>query len=74
MALGMEHDQGTGQGLLLEGRARPQPERALPDTDLRPLRMLVVRRRQVVAMCAQEKARLDSAPTAMRPHIQAHLD
>ena len=50
------------------------PVRPLPDADLRALRALVVRRRQVVAMCAQEKTRLDTTAAAMQPHIQAHLD
>ncbi len=50
------------------------PVRPLPDADLRALRALVVRRRQVVAMCAQEKTRLDTTAAAMRPHIQAHLE
>ncbi len=50
------------------------PVRPLPDADLRALRAVVVRRRQVVAMCAQEKTHLDTTPAAMRPHIQAHLD
>ena len=35
------------------------PMRPLPDTDLRALRAVVVRR-QVAAMCAQEKTRLES--------------
>lgn len=40
---------------------------------LRALRA-IVGRRQAVAMCAQEKSRLDGAPTDMQPCIRVHLE
>ena len=57
----------------MAAKLRP-PVRPLPDTDLRDLRALVVRRRPVTAIRAQEKTRLDTTPAAMRLPIQAHLD
>ena len=50
------------------------PVRPLPEADLRALRAVVVRRRQVAAMCAQEKTRLDSAPPDTQPRIRTHLE
>ena len=50
------------------------PVRPLPDADLRALRAVVVRRRQVAAMGAQEKTRLDGAPPDLQPRIRAHLE
>ncbi|MXZ25011.1 MAG: IS110 family transposase [Caldilineaceae bacterium SB0665_bin_21] len=50
------------------------PVRPLPEADLRALRAVVVRRRQIAVMCAQEKTRLDSAPLAMQPRMRAHLE
>ena len=50
------------------------PVRPLPDADLRALRALVVRRRQVAVMCAQEKTRLDGASPDLQPRIRAHLE
>ena len=47
--------------------------RPLPDADLRALRHLVARRRQVSAMQAQEKTRLASAPPELKPDIQTHV-
>ena len=49
------------------------PVRPLPDADLRALRAVVVRRRQVAAMCAQEKTRLDGAPPDLQTRIRGHL-
>ena len=50
------------------------PVRPLPDADLRTLRAVVVRRRQIAAMCAQEKTRLERTPAALQPRIWAHLE
>ena len=50
------------------------PVRPLPDADLRALRAVVVRRRQIAAMCAQEKTRLDGVPPDLQPRIRAHLE
>ena len=51
----------------MAARMRP-PVRPLPEADRRDLRALVVRRRQLAAMCAQEKTRLHSTPTIARLH------
>ena len=50
------------------------PVRPLPDADLRALRAVVVRRRQIAAMGAQEKTRLERAPSDLQPRIRAHLE
>ncbi len=50
------------------------PVRPLPDADRQALRALVVRRRQLTAMCAQEQNHLASADPSLHAHIQAHLD
>lgn len=50
------------------------PVRPLPDADRQALRALVVRRRQLTAMCAQEQNHLASADPTLHAHIQAHLD
>ena len=57
----------------MAAKVRP-PVRPLPDAERRALQDLVARRRQIEAMCAQEKTRLRSTPASMRPSIQAHLD
>ena len=50
------------------------PVRPLPDADLRALRAVVVRRRPIAAMGAQEKTRLARAPADLQPRIRAHLE
>ena len=50
------------------------PVRPLPDADLRALRAVVVRRRQIAAMGAQEKTRLARAPSDLQPRIRTHLE
>ena len=55
-------------GLKVEPQIRP-----LPDADTRELAALVARRAQLVAMRTQEKNRLSSNTTAMRPRIKAHV-
>ena len=57
----------------MAARMRP-PVRPLPEADRQDLRALVVRRRQIVAMCAQEKTRLHSTPAIAQPSIQTLLD
>jgi transposase len=56
-------------GLKVEPQIRP-----LPDEDTRELAALVARRAQLVAMRTQEKNRLSSNTTAMRPRIKAHVE
>ena len=50
------------------------PVRPLPDADLRALRAVVVRRRQIAAMGAEEKTRRERAPSDLQPRIRAHLE
>ena len=61
--------------LLAEMAARMRPPvRTLPEAERRDLRALVVRRRQLTAMSAQEKTGRHSTPAIARPSIQALLD
>ena len=50
------------------------PVRPLSDANLRALRTVVVRRCQVTALRAQEKTRLERAPSDLQPRIRAHLE
>ena len=55
---------------------QPTP-RALPDAEtqaLQALQALLARRRQLVAMLTAERQRLRTAPSAVRPRVQAHVD
>ena len=71
----LELPHGIPSHVLAEMAAlmRP-PVRTLPDADRQALRALVVRRRQLTAMCAQEQNHLASADPSLHAHIQAHLD
>jgi len=48
--------------------------RPLPDASTQQLAALITRRRQLVEMLTAEKNRRSSAPGAMRPQIQQHID
>ena len=51
---------------------RPVP-RPVPDATTQTLAALVTRRRQLVEMVTAEENRLGSAPSVLRPSLQAHL-
>jgi transposase len=51
---------------------RPEP-RPLPDAQAQQLAALLARRRQLIDMLVAEKNRLQTASSAVRPRVQAHI-